>query len=130
MSPSELAEVVSVAGLDVPSHIKQFADRKPAESSQDEIPCGNTDAATVSVHRRSPEEKRRVGGFRLPGRQQLEQFFNDHVIDIVFSTEKYEPFGIVFPSAIVLYGPSGCGKTFAVEQLAEFLDWPCYPIKR
>ncbi len=66
--------------------------------------------------------------FRLLGRPQLENFFNDHIIDIVFNAEKYQALGIEFPAAIVLYGPPGCGKTFAVERLVEFIDWPSYAI--
>jgi SpoVK/Ycf46/Vps4 family AAA+-type ATPase len=66
--------------------------------------------------------------FTLPGRPQLEQFFNEHVIDIILNPEKYRTMGIGFPSAIVLHGPPGCGKTFAVERLVEFIDWPSYSI--
>jgi len=64
--------------------------------------------------------------FRLPGRQQLEAFFNEHIIDIIFNSEKYQMLGIDFPSAVILHGPPGCGKTFAVDRLVEFIDWPVY----
>ena len=66
--------------------------------------------------------------FQLPGRPFLEEFFNEHVIDIIYNAQNYQALGIDFPSAIVLHGPPGCGKTFAVERLVEFLDWPSYSI--
>jgi cell division protease FtsH len=76
----------------------------------------------------TPEEPVESKFFKLPGRPQLEEFFKEHVIDIIFNAQKYQAFGIDFPSAIVLHGPPGCGKTFAVERLVEFIDWPCYSI--
>ncbi|MDP3113909.1 MAG: ATP-binding protein [Candidatus Cloacimonadaceae bacterium] len=66
--------------------------------------------------------------FSLPGRPMLEEFFNDHVIDIILNEDKYATLGINFPSAIVLHGPPGCGKTYAVERLIEFIDWPSFAI--
>ena len=66
--------------------------------------------------------------FRLAGRQKLESFFTEHVIDIIENQSRYKNLGIDFPSATVLYGPPGCGKTFAVEQLVEYLGWPCFSI--
>jgi hypothetical protein len=66
--------------------------------------------------------------FSLPGSSYLEKFFFENVIDIVKYPEKYEPLGILFPSPIILYGKPGVGKTYAVEKLAEFLDWPLFSI--
>lgn len=61
--------------------------------------------------------------FTLPGRPELEQFFRDHVIDIVENAERYAKLGVRFPGAILLHGPPGCGKTFAVNALRNYLDW-------
>jgi hypothetical protein len=66
--------------------------------------------------------------FALPGRPELESFFNEHVIDIIENSERYKALGIGFPGAVVLHGPPGCGKTFAVERLIEFLGWPSFEI--
>lgn len=70
-----------------------------------------------------PSEK-----FSLPGRINLENFFNEHIVDIVLHREQYERMGIPFPGATLLYGPPGCGKTFAVEKLSEYLGWPQFVI--
>ena len=69
-----------------------------------------------------------VGELSLPGRPLLQEFFREHVIDIVQNRERYRALGIDHPSAIVLHGPPGCGKTFAVERLVEYLGWPIYQI--
>lgn len=67
--------------------------------------------------------------FSLPGRPELEVFFNENVIDIINNKTRYEALGIGFPSAVILYGPPGSGKTYAVEQLINLLDWPSYRIE-
>ena len=58
----------------------------------------------------------------------LEQFFREHVVDIIENADRYRKLGIEFPSAILLHGPPGCGKTFAVERLVEYLGWPSFSI--
>lgn len=66
--------------------------------------------------------------FSLPGRPELEAFFQEHVIDIIQNPERYSALGISFPGAVVLHGPPGTGKTFAVERLVDFLGWPSFDI--
>jgi len=73
-------------------------------------------------------KKERDIKFTLSGAEYLETFFYENVIDIALYPEKYEPLGISFPSPIILYGLPGSGKTYAVEKLAEYLDWPIYII--
>ncbi len=128
MSASELAEIISRAGFAVPADAGLLDKNRP-------IPYAATDGRTEPVtiegidsKELSPVSGKSAGGknFRLPGRPQLESFFNEYVIDIIFNAEKYQALGIDFPSAIVLHGPPGCGKTFAVERLIEFIDWPSY----
>lgn len=80
-------------------------------------PGGNTSQVALS------------GRFRLPGRPHLEQFFNEHVVDIVRDPERYARLGVGFPSPILLYGPPGSGKTYAVERLVEYLRWPLFEIE-
>ena len=81
-----------------------------------------------------PSPTRREGGlaggapFELPGRPELESFFNEHVVDVIRNKERYKALGVGFPSAVVLHGPPGCGKTFAVERLVDFLGWPNFQI--
>jgi len=66
--------------------------------------------------------------FSMPGRPDIEQFFNENIVEVIVKEEKYRRMGFGFPGAVVLHGPPGCGKTFAVEKLAEFLGWPCFSI--
>ena len=66
--------------------------------------------------------------FELPGRPELEKFFNEHIVDLIRNQERYRALGIDFPSAVILHGPPGCGKTYAVEQLVEFLGWPSFQV--
>jgi cell division protease FtsH len=105
LNPSDIQEVLKFAGYEI----------------KEEPPGGH-----LRIEYSSAEPRGR--SFKLPGRFQLERFFNEHIVDIVLNPERYEILGINFPSAIVLNGPSGCGKTFAVKKLVEFLDWPSFSI--
>lgn len=124
MPADDLAKIVKAAGFNVAADTGLLAKHKPAPQAKTAIPK----KAIKSEQPRSPEELTEAKVFKLPGRLQLEEFFNEHVIDIIFNAEKYHALGIDFPSAIVLHGPPGCGKTFAVERLVEFIDWPSYSI--
>lgn len=66
--------------------------------------------------------------FVLKGRNKLNTFFNESVVDVILNEEVYQNLGINFPEPFILEGPPGCGKTFAVERLAEYLDIPTYHI--
>lgn len=92
---------------------------------------GAEEAEAGQLCGRSPARARAVAAgerFTLPGRPDLETFFNENVVEVVAHEEKYRRMGISFPGAIVLHGPPGCGKTFAAERLAEFLGWPAFSI--
>ena len=66
----------------------------------------------VDTDNRLESERSQVNAhFSLPGRPYLEDFFNEHIVDIISHEEKYRRMGINFPSAIILHGPPGCGKT-------------------
>lgn len=86
----------------------------------------------VEKETREEQKKKKKGGckgkFNLLGRRELNKFFNEKVIDIVKNEKVYEKFGVGFPEPFILEGPPGCGKTFAVDRLAEYLDWNIYHI--
>jgi hypothetical protein len=129
MPAGDLVEIIKAAGFSVPANAGLLAKRKPASQAKTDVKVPIAKEAVVEpeqlpAHKGPAEAK----VFELPGRSQLEEFFNEHVIDIIFNVEKYQALGIDFPSAIVLHGPPGCGKTFAVERLVEFIDWPSYSI--
>lgn len=126
LNPTDILDIVNAAGFNIPRGDIERLRREGInlsgiisniESFPDNL-GGNENRNLVNVHKK----------FILPGRPYLEEFFNEHVIDIIYNPERYETFGIYFPSAIVLYGPPGCGKTFAIEKLVEFIDWPMFSI--
>lgn len=128
MSPPDLAEVVAAAGFHVPADVGQLAKSKakPQQHSEDKTALAASGVQPEPPNAPIPKSAQKT--FSLPGRPRLEEFFNEHVIDIIFNADKYQAMGIDFPAAIVLHGPPGCGKTFAVERLVEFIDWPGFSI--
>lgn len=65
-----------------------------------------------------------LGHFKLPGRPELEQFFNDYIVDYYRERSRYEEMAVLPPNGVLLYGPPGTGKSYAARQLAKFLGWP------
>jgi hypothetical protein len=113
LSAENLSDVVKRAGFEV----NELVPSGVSEVGADPVKRGR-------LGRADREKLRTEKRFDLPGRQVLETFFNEHVIDIVQNRDRYKNLGIEFPPAIVLEGPPGCGKTFAVERLVEFLLIP------
>ena len=128
MPPSDLSEVVETAGFSLPADAGLLTKRKTTHQPKSDEKSTLVDTTIESENLRSEQKRTQPKVFTLAGRPQLEEFFNEHVIDIIFNAEKYQAMGIEFPSAIILHGPPGCGKTFAVERLVEFIDWPSYSV--
>ncbi len=128
MPAGDLAEIIKTAGFAVPADAGLLAKRRPATHDRADVKTGVSKESGESKQYQSDEKISQTRVFELQGRPKLEEFFNEHVIDIIFNAEKYQALGIDFPSAIVLHGPPGCGKTYAVERLVEFIDWPSYSI--
>lgn len=129
LSPRDLTEIIEIAGLPVPDTNRVGRDHGKSSKGRAQEPAEDAkiDDGAPAPPPRHPDSGE-AGRFSLPGRPQLEGFFNEHVVDIISNPERYQALGIEFPSAIVLHGPPGCGKTYAVERLVEFLDWPSYSI--
>ena len=105
-------------------YFDDHVDEKPLEVAEEfkaELEQLRADAAAREAERK--RLKPTAGPFRLRGRSGLEKFFNEHVVDIVNHHEEYTRFGVDFPKGFILEGKPGCGKTFAVERLAEHLQW-------
>ncbi|MCY4467230.1 MAG: ATP-binding protein [Thiotrichales bacterium] len=127
LDEQDVREVVGVAGLSA------TASPAPRESSRsgDDRRSTSTGLQKPTADGRSkeaPPSDQPTRSFRLAGRQLLEAFFREHVIDIVENSQRYKALGIEFPPSVVLHGPPGCGKTFAIERLTEYLDWPLFLI--
>ena len=118
MSPSALADVLERAGYSVSRDVALSIGKEQREKVSEKRPETRKQKNTNPI----------ADHFSLPGRPALEEFFNEHVVDIVRNSERYQRMGIGFPSAVILHGPPGCGKTFAVERLIDFLGWPSYHI--
>jgi cell division protease FtsH len=128
LSADDLLEIIKAAGFSMPASVGLLAQRNLASQVKIGTKAAIDKEVTDPEQSKILDEPADATVFRLPGRPKLEAFFNEHVIDIIFNAEKYQHWGIDFPSAIVLHGPPGCGKTFAVERLVEFIDWPSYSI--
>lgn len=122
LHPSQVKEVIEAAGFEVSEIVPS------ARGRVDPAPSKTLGHAQSKADETAKKEKVGTSAFELPGRPELEDFFNEHVVDIVQNRERYKALGIDFPSAIVLHGPPGCGKTFAVERLVDFLGWPSFQI--
>ncbi|EJE8671944.1 AAA family ATPase [Vibrio vulnificus] len=66
--------------------------------------------------------------FELFGRESLEEFVNDYIIDVINNRDSYRKMGIEGPSSFILYGPPGCGKTYAAEKIVNHLGWPVFKV--
>jgi hypothetical protein len=129
LGANQLRDVVQSAGF-VVSEVMPLDDPRPAASSP--VPAEKLDGERPAEREAEAPTQRTPSSspkpFELPGRPELEEFFNEHVIDIIRNKERYKALGVGFPSAVVLHGPPGCGKTFAVDQLVEYLGWPSFQI--
>lgn len=125
MSAHQLRDVIQAAGIEVTEIIPSDEGQAPLASVEKSGEMSDV-SNKEDWYKPTAGKSKRV--FELPGRPELEEFFNEHVIDIILNRDRYKAMGVGFPSAIVLHGPTGCGKTFAVEQLVEYLEWPSFQI--
>lgn len=127
LDKEDVRDVIELAGLDVSCKAGGLrSKRRPDEKSESGARAG--EQVKADPKNSEKKEKSQATEFKLSGRPFLEDFFNEHVVDIILNEERYKALGVDFPSAVVLHGPPGCGKTFAVERLVEFLDWPAYHV--
>jgi hypothetical protein len=132
LSPEQLSRVLKSAGINAegklrnsrkgtPAQGKEAAGKEPREGSIFK-PKEKSPPSKRSKEPRAPRPTR----FSLPGRRELEAFFNEHIVEVVNEPERYRKMGIDNPSAVILHGPPGCGKTYAADQLVRFLDLPSF----
>ena len=103
ISPTGLKDVVSASGV---AQRAKAAPSDVCEESDSELDQEDAKAAEVDADEEGSGLERGVP-FALAGRPLLENFFNEHVVDIVRNKERYAALGIGFPSAVVLHGPPG-----------------------
>jgi len=99
---------------------EETAPERIREASREE---NQTFAPAMPRRERDPSKP-----FLLPGREKLERFFRERIIDVIDREDAYRRMGISFPGPTLLIGPPGCGKTYAVEKLSEYLGWPVYTV--
>jgi len=132
-STRRLKQIVSWLGAE---HLKEIITVSGVggdmESIQEPVKHINREESSIEVVENTPESaghaRVKSDHFELPGRLDLTNFFNEHVVDIIKNEERYKLLGIGFPSAIILYGPPGSGKTYAVEKLTNYLEWPMFEV--
>lgn len=118
LAPSGLQDVVTSGGFEVNEKVIGAKTASSKSTITKDSDLNNIAEVTTGAKQ-----------FTLAGRPELEQFINEHVVDIIENEARYKALGIEFPSAIILHGPPGCGKTFAVERLVDYLGWPSYQIE-
>lgn len=128
MKPEQLREVVAAAGFDADDEVSAVA-----AASNEDLQAFRRETQEAAAKPEDDGAAERSNAmptvpFELAGRPELEEFFNEHVVDIVRHKARYAALGIGFPSAVILHGPPGCGKTFAVQQLVDYLGWPSFEI--
>ena len=116
----------SLVGWMDASHLQDVLQKAGFEVQEKVLRGKKTETASEKSHAKEQQMQKR---FVLTGRPELEQFINEHVIDIIENENRYKALGIDFPSAIVLHGPPGCGKTFAIERMVDYLGWPSFQIE-
>ena len=122
LPPKDIQDVINVAGI-----VKISEPDDEVKRVQD----GSADNQKIPISKKKKNEVAinvNKNIFILPGREELTQFFNEHIIDIVNDEERYKRLGINFPGAIILHGPPGTGKTYAVEKLTDYLGWPMFAV--
>lgn len=119
-----LRDVVVKGGFQVSERV--IGTKPASKPSTVPEPAAKPDQAPVELEATVDQISQR---FVLAGRPDLEQFINEHVVDIIENAARYKALGIDFPSAIILHGPPGCGKTFAIERLVDYLGWPSFQIE-
>jgi ATP-dependent 26S proteasome regulatory subunit len=123
LEPKDIQDIIRVAGFDESNTTFDDAmkvhDHSSAQESVTQFGSLSSDISTT---------EKDGGSFILPGREELTQFFNEHIIDIINDEDRYKRLGINFPAAIILYGPPGTGKTYAVEKLTNYLGWPMFAV--
>ena len=115
MSPTVLESIIKDAGFSISHDTVLSISKEKTKETNVTRNAGTAEKKAAMIHEEA---------FTLPGRPELQAFFNEHIVDIIRNSEKYKRMGIDFPGAIILHGPPGCGKTFAVERLIDYLGWP------
>ena len=128
MDKNDVRDVIELSGLDIPKNSGSVLAKSCNQDNKDNDIVDDAQQVATQEFEEPRMQLLSSKEFKLSGRPQLEEFFNEHVLDILSNEQRYKALGVEFPSSMVFYGPPGCGKTFAIEKLVDFLDWPTYHV--
>ena len=66
-----------------------------------------------------PSRKEGNGFADVAGMQDIKDFMQKKIINVLKNPERAKKFKIQIPNGMLLYGPPGCGKSFIAEKFAE-----------
>ena len=66
-----------------------------------------------------PSRKEGNGFSDVAGMQDIKDFMQKKIINVLKNPERAKKFKIQIPNGMLLYGPPGCGKSFIAEKFAE-----------
>ncbi|NIW14196.1 MAG: AAA family ATPase, partial [Candidatus Thorarchaeota archaeon] len=65
----------------------------------------------------------------IGGYDEVKEFINQKIIQVIYNPERAVEFAIPLPRGILLFGPPGTGKTLFAKTLAKTIELPFINLK-
>ena len=95
---------------------KQFLDALEGKIEIESAPISMTKG---NEETNIPSRKEGNGFADVAGMQDIKDFMQKKIINVLKNPERAKKFKIQIPNGMLLYGPPGCGKSFIAEKFAE-----------